>query len=161
MSEKTKKSTQTSEKFNFSSPGPATMLLVESSWGPMQTFKLLPISLDCPYIECMYNPDGKVLAIIGKSMKQSYHFVEKVDDNGKPVVKKAGYTKEEPHKMQRVLMDTFSEYYIFDKDIITFLEIFAVNFKSFDYKKYTEMKKMDTPNILGTTPAEPVELISV
>ena len=46
-------------------------------------------------------------------------------------------------------------------EIEDFLKNVTVNFKTFDYKKYLDLKTMETPNILGTTPPEPVELINV
>jgi len=42
-------------------------------------------------------------------------------------------------------METFSEFYISDKaDIETFIQLFAINASSFDYKQYLEVKLEET-----------------
>ena len=46
-----------------------SMMLVTSSWGPRKTFKLMPITPDAIYNEGIFDPDSKVLALIGKEKK--------------------------------------------------------------------------------------------
>ena len=48
-------------------------------------------------------------------------------------------------KEQRVSMDTFSEFYITEKEeIFNFINIFGINSDSFDYKKFTEVDEKET-----------------
>ena len=42
-------------------------------------------------------------------------------------------------------MDTFSEFYITEKEeIFNFINIFGINSDSFDYKKFTEVDEKET-----------------
>ena len=54
-----------------------SMMLVKSSFGPMKSFKLMPVSNDCPFVECLFSPSEKIMVIISKVKKQSYHMVAK------------------------------------------------------------------------------------
>ena len=40
-------------------------MLIKSDWNQRPTFKMVPVSVDCPYVECIYDPESKVLALIG------------------------------------------------------------------------------------------------
>ena len=114
------------------------MMLLTTSFRAQKSFNLIPVTLDCPYVEAMYDPETKILACISKVHKQSYHMVPKLDDNGDPQRLKIG--KREGGKTvreQRVLVDTFSEFYINEeKEIIDFIKVFACNEKKFDYTQY-------------------------
>jgi len=108
-----------------------------------KSFKLVPITLDCPYVECMFSAKDKVLAVISKVMKQSYHMVPKLDDNGDHIpVKGKPRPNNKEYKEERRLVDTFSEFYLLTPEEINgFIESFAVNAKEFDYKSYTQPKE--------------------
>jgi len=71
-------------------------------------------------------------------MKQSYHMVPKLDDDGQPIRLKAPNKQTgKTHKEERRLVDTFSEFYLSDKkDIEDFINIFAINASSYDYKEF-------------------------
>ena len=78
--------------------------------------------------------------------------VPKLDDNGEPIRlkvpnKQTGKTVKE----QRVQVDTFSEFYLTEKeDIETFIHMFAVNADSFDYQQFmnTDIKETKTSSII-------------
>jgi len=111
------------------------MLITTSNWGPYKTFKLMPITEDCPYVETIFDPSSKILAVISKINKQAYHFVPKIDDNGDEVQTKI---KARPNgkkvKEQRVMMQTHAEYYIVEeKEIKDFIQRFAINADSYDF----------------------------
>jgi hypothetical protein len=109
-----------------------------------KAFKMIPITNDCPYVECMYSEKDNVLAVITKTMKQSYHMVPKLDDNGDPVKTKTQRPNGKAYKEERRLVDTFSEFYLLTPEEINgFIESFAVNAKTFDYKTFTTPKKKD------------------
>jgi hypothetical protein len=128
------------------------MMLVNSAFRNVKSFTLIPVSLDSPYTEAMYDPASGILAVISKVMKKSYHMVPKLDDNGEPIRlkvpnKQTGKTVKE----QRVQVDTFSEFYLTDKkDIETFIHMFAVNADNFDYKEFmnTDVKETKTSSII-------------
>ena len=107
------------------------MLLVHSSFRNAKSFTLIPVSLDSPYVEAMYDPSSGILAVISKVMKKSFHMMPRLDDNGQPMRLKV------PNKEQRAQVETFSEFYIADKDDIDlFINMFAVNAEQFDWKQY-------------------------
>ena len=109
-----------------------------------KAFKMIPITLDCPYTECMYSSKDNVMAVITKTMKQSYHMVAKLDDNGDPIRTKNKRPNGKEYKEERRLVDTFSEFYLLTPEEINgFIESFAVNAKTFDYKSFTMPKEED------------------
>jgi len=119
------------------------MMLVESTWQETQTFKMIPVSLDCPYVECIFDPSTKVFVIISKVTKTSLHMLPMLDPYGKPISGQKGA------KQERRAIDTFQEYYIEDKKSITeIIDLFAVNAKKFDISKFFDVKKVsDKPSV--------------
>ena len=110
-----------------------TMMLVESTWQDTKTFKMIPVSNDCPYVECIYDPSSEVFVIISKVTKTSLHMLPKLDEYGKAVSGNRGA------KQERRSIDTFQEYYIEEKDsIVEVVNLFAVNAKKFDITKFTD-----------------------
>ena len=108
-------------------------MLVESTWQDTKTFKMIPVSNDCPYVECIYDPSSKVFVIISKVTKTSLHMLPKLDEYGKAVSGNRGA------KQERRSIDTFQEYYIEEKDsIVDIVNLFAVNAKKFDITKFTD-----------------------
>ena len=114
------------------------MMLVNSSFRNAKSFTLIPVSSDSPYVEAMFDPSSGILAVISKVMKQSYHMLPKLDDTGQPQrLKTPNQQTGKTFKEERRLVDTFSEFYLSDKDDIDlFIGMFAVNSDSFDYKQY-------------------------
>ena len=131
-------------------------MLVSGNWGPYKTFKLIPVSTECPYIEAIFDPSSKILAIISKEKKPTYHMVPKLDDNGDQVPMKMGKRANgKDHKEQRVMMDTYQEYYINDlEEIETLVQAFAVNAKSYDYKKTIDAELEDLTTASSPLPLE-------
>ena len=114
------------------------MLLVSSAFRGAQSFNLVPATPECPYVEAMYDPSSGILAVISKVMKQSYHMIPKLDDNGDPLrVKGTPREGGKTVREERRLVDTFSEFYLTDKqEINDFINMFAVNAESFDFSQY-------------------------
>ena len=84
-------------------------------------------------------------------MKQSYHMVAKLDDNGQPIrLKTPNQQTGKTVKEERRLVDTFSEFYLSDeKDIENFINIFAMNASAFDYKSFfVDAKETKVSNII-------------
>ena len=118
-----------------------TMMLVESTWQDTKTFKMIPISNDCPYVECIFDPSSKVFVIISKVTKTSLHMLPKLDEYGKAVSGNRGA------KQERRSIDTFQEYYIEDtKDIKAIVDHFAINDTRFNIDFFTK-KESDKPSI--------------
>ena len=111
-----------------------TMLLIQSTWNDKQTFKMIPSSESCPYVECIFDPNTGVFVVISKIRKTALHMLPKLDEYGNPVTGAKG-AKQERHKIE-----VFQEYYIeHDEAINEIVENHAVNADTFDYKKFMQI----------------------
>ena len=60
-----------------------TMLLVTAPWSQDEvTFRMIPASLECPYIDVVYNKDKSALEIVSAFKRNEYGMFAKVDENG-------------------------------------------------------------------------------
>lgn len=104
-----------------------SMFIISSKWGELDSFRLIPVAMDCPFAECIFDPSQRLLAVISKEKKQKYHFLPKLDERGKviPVKRKAGDPEEfTPFAEERRLMDAPYEYYIENPtEIAEFIEL--------------------------------------
>jgi hypothetical protein len=113
------------------------MLLVKSSWNEGETFRMVPLTIDCPYVECIFDPATKVFVIISKVVKTTLHMLPKLDDNGDPAPLKVKRANGRTVKEERRQIETFQEYYLEDISAIeTLIDIIAVNKSDFDYKSF-------------------------
>ena len=121
-------------------------MLVHSVFRNARSFSLIPVSNDSPYVEAMFDPASSILAVITKDRKQSFHMMPRLDDNGQPQRLKAPNMETgKTVKEQRVQIDTFNEFYLNEKaDIETFVELFAINASSFDYKSFLDVDVKET-----------------
>lgn len=109
-----------------------TMYLFTSAWGSRKTFKLMPISNDCPFVEGIF--EGTYLVMISKEKKNSVTMLPKLDENGDRLVKSRSNGKD--YKEERVHIETYTEHLFLEKEeIINFVKQIAVNADSFDYAK--------------------------
>jgi len=109
------------------------MMIVQATWQDKQTFRMVPLTESCPYVECLFDPESKVFVIISKIKKVTLHMLPKLDDYGQPITGSKGL-KQERHKLE-----VFQEFYIEDKIAIEELvHGFAVNASTFDYKTFIE-----------------------
>ena len=129
MTKKTKK---------YLEENPKTMLLIKSAFGSMKSFKMIPIHNDCPYVECLFSPSEKIMVVISKFMKNAYHMVPKLDDNGDQVsVKGKPRPNGKDFREERRAMDTCSEHYVVTEDEIRdLIKMFAVNPDAFDLDEF-------------------------
>ena len=108
-----------------------SMILVQSSWQESQTFRMIPITESCPYVECIFDPGTKVFVVILKTTKTTLHMLPKLDEYGQVVTGSKG-NKQDRHKI-----DVFQEFYIEDtiaiKDLV---HLFAINAKTFDFENF-------------------------
>ena len=110
------------------------MLVVQEHRG-MPTFSLIRIEETCPYVECIYVPDQKQLAIISTVQKDTFHMFPKLDDNGDVLTAKVRRAQNKNYKEERKAIRTFYEYTLVNEDdIVSFIEMFAINAESFPYK---------------------------
>jgi hypothetical protein len=108
-----------------------SMMLVQATWQDKQTFRMIPISESCPYVECIFDPDTKVFVIISKVRKTTLHMLPKLDEYGQVVAGNKG-PKQDRHKLE-----VFQEFYVEDavaiKDLIY---LFGINADTFDYSLF-------------------------
>jgi len=120
------------------------MMIYKSGWGTetefFPTFKMLPVTQDCPFNEVLFDPKSKILAIVGKEKKQAYRMLPKLNDKGKQVV---SMERGMPVEVQeRKLMENFYEYYLEEvEDIEYFINKFAINSKDFNWMSFINSEK--------------------
>lgn len=113
------------------------MLLITSYWSDKDTFKLIPITDDCPYSEAIYDPATTLLVVIGKTSKENFQMVPRLDEDGNPMPVKKPRANGKTYKEQRTTLSVLHEYYIVDKDEQeSFIKAFAVNEKHYDYNRF-------------------------
>lgn len=131
------------------------MMLVSSSFRGVKSFNMIAVTEDCPYVEAMFDPASGIIVVISKNKKQTFTMLPRLNENGEQ--QKLKFPNKETGKVikeQRVMVETFSEFYITEKeDIENFIEIFAINAGSFDYKDFmnVDVKETKTSNIIMPT----------
>jgi hypothetical protein len=99
------------------------MIVYATYLDEVKTFRMMPITNDCPYNEVIYDPTTNVLAIISKEFKQKPQMLPKMKSTN--MVSTAFGSDQE---YVREMMDTYYEYYMDDTDDIKgFIEYFALN----------------------------------
>ena len=125
-----------------------SMILVQSTWQESQTFRMIPVTLECPYVECILDPATKVFVVITKINKTSLHMIPRLDDNGDPIYVKGARPNGRTVREERKTIDTFQEFYIEDKKAMEdIINLMAINAKTFKYKKFLE----ETPTEVTVT----------
>lgn len=124
-----------------------SMMLVTGSWGNNKTFKMIPVTPECPFNEAIFDRDSKVLALIGKEKKQSLHMVAKLDDNGDVKTLKLGRRAGgKEYAEERKTLETYYEYYVENpEEIISLIDMFAINADKFDFTQYMESATVEQP----------------
>ena len=117
-----------------------SMMLVTGSWSNNKTFKMIPVTNECPYNEAIFDRDGKVLALIGKEKKQSFHMLPKLTDMGDVQTLKIGRRANgKDYAEERKALETYYEYYIENpEEIEQVVKSLAINADTFDFKQYME-----------------------
>jgi|688.fasta_scaffold05035_13 hypothetical protein len=118
-----------------------SMMLVSGTFQNIPTFRMIPLTKECPYVEAYYNPMYNVLGIVSLNKKAALHLTNKLDDNGDPILRKDFKAREEqkqsPYKQHKVTLENYEEFFITNRDEIKwFIEKFAANMNEFDYSKY-------------------------
>lgn len=122
------------------------MLLMTSSFRGVKSFNLVAVTDDCPYVEAMFDPASGILAVISKVRKETYTMLPRLTAAGEPEKLKAPNKETgKVFKEQRVKLNTFSEFYMSEKEEIeNFIEMFAINAGSYDYKSFMEVDLKET-----------------
>jgi len=115
-------------------------MLITGSWENRKTFKMIPTTSDCPYNEAIFDLDSRVLAVISKEKKESFHMLPKLTDVGELVMIKTGKKSNgKNYAEERKSVETYYEYYIENpEEIKSFINLTALNADSYDYNQYIE-----------------------
>ncbi len=125
-------------------PSYKNIMLVESVYvdgpaEPVKNFIGIPMDDSCPFIEIIFDPIKKMLGIVSKHQKPQFHFIPRLDNNGfpKPNSNKA-MLEQSPLAQERIMIDTYHEYYIRKpEEIEAFLNIYVSN-NDFNWKEYLD-----------------------
>ena len=119
-----------------------TMMLIQSTWNEKQTFRMIPISESCPYVECIMDPETKVFVIISKITRTTLQMLPKLDDNGDAMPVKGTRPNMRTFREQRHELEVFQEFYVEDKSAVeNLIKIFAINADDFDYKSFMTVEE--------------------
>jgi len=124
------------------------IMLIKSSFQQEQmekavdNFSGVPMSTDSPFVEIIWDPVRYTLAIISKIKKESFHFLPKLNGSGIPLPNNNKQSAAQvPYQQERVLIETFHEYFIEDlDDVKKFLTVYAYN-QDFDWDAFVGKKK--------------------
>ncbi len=105
------------------------LMKYRSSFHELPSWSLLPLTKDSSIVAGHYDPDRKVLALIGYNIKESLMAMPKLDENGIPMqIVKGGPKHPDNFKHERVRMEKYMEHYLSHPDDIKwFLENFVEN----------------------------------
>jgi hypothetical protein len=111
---------------------------------------MIPTAIECPYNECIYDPQANVLAVISKERKQTMHMMAKLNEWGDVVPMKVGKRSNgKDYAEERKTLETYYEYFIEDPaDIRKFVKQFAFNKETIDWEKYLTTSETKEPSVI-------------
>ena len=116
-----------------------TRMLIQSTWNEKQTFRMIPISESCPYVECIMDPETKVFVIISKITRTTLQMLPRIDDNGDAMAVKGSRPNMRTIREERHKLEVFQEFYVEDKIAVKDLvHLFAINADTFDYDHFMQ-----------------------
>ena len=123
-----------------------TMLLVTAPWSQDEvTFRMIPASLECPYIDVVYNKDKSALEIVSAFKRNEYGMFAKVDENG-DVEKRKHPNEQKVFKQERRVTEILQKYFILEQsEIINFVQTFAINADKIDYMRVFSKTIVEAP----------------
>ena len=109
-------------------------MIVTGVWNNKKTFKLIPVSPEAPYNEAMLDIDSKVLAIVGKEKKETFHMMPKLNEFGDLQYLKIGKRNNgKDYAEERKTLETFYEYYLENREEIEgLISSLAVNADTYE-----------------------------
>lgn len=107
----------------------ASMFIYSTDWYGQKSFRMLPLTEECPFNEVIFDPKTRVLAVISKDQKEKPQMLPKLNDKGQVIpLKNHANPAEASYVEERRMLDTYYEYYIDSmEDIKAFISIFAFN----------------------------------
>jgi len=122
------------------------MKLIRSYDGQDDTFKMMAINNDCPYLEVMYHTQLGVLIVVSKASYEKPQRIPMLDSNGDVEMRKKVLQDRPAYKEKRIMIQAQQEYQIVTKEEqVAFIKEFAINEKEFEYNKF--LRADDAPNL--------------
>lgn len=113
------------------------MMLYTTATNGVKTFAMIPLSSDCPFNEAIYMPTLEALAVLGKTTRDTFSMLERLDENGNPTQQTGKGADVSKAKMQRVQISTPWEYFVHEKnEIIDFIKRNTLNSDTFNFNQY-------------------------
>ncbi len=130
------------------------LMIYSSKYNDKPTFRFIPVDVECPFTQAVYDSTNHILIVIGKDIIKKPQMIPKLDNNGEmktytiPATNDDGSPmlddrnrplKEVKNSLERYFVEGFAEHYIEENvDIVEFINRYAVN------PKHTSIKVMDT-----------------
>jgi len=123
----------------------ATMHLITSHMDGTPSFRLIPLTNNCPFSEGIFIPQTNALIMLSVALKDNLHMVQVRNANGdvdelkKPRLRRGADGKPEQvnYREKQVVLQGPTEYYITEKEEVKkFIALIAKNASDFDYEKF-------------------------
>jgi hypothetical protein len=115
----------------------SNMIIVRSSFGGQPNFTLIPVTMDCAYVEALFEPVSKSLVIFNKCTQTKFRMIPKINESGDHVMPKKPRPDRQTYCEERKQMESFYEHYLVDpQDIREFVKRFAVNADNIDIEPF-------------------------
>ena len=132
------------------------MRLYTTMFGNIPTFGMMPITLDCPFSEVIWDREFKRLVVVSKEKRDTFKMIPVLDGDGQEKVNRAtGKTLKE-----RKLIPLSVEFSIFsEKEVTEFINIFATNTEEYDIKPFMDEAFRPEPPKEEETKAPKIEVV--
>lgn len=115
----------------------SNMMIIKSSLMGQPNFSLIPVSIDCPFVEAIFDPGSKNLVVFNKCVQSKFRMLPKVDENGDTMTPKKLRPNKERIMEERKQMESFTEHYIAElSDVKAFVNFFAINPEVLDIEPF-------------------------
>lgn len=112
-----------------------SMLLTTCSWNDekYESFHLIPITTDCPYLEGIYDPIAKLLVLFSNHNTEHLDMIDQINEFGDSM------TRKNKLLVERHKFNAPKELYIHKpEEIELFINLIAINASTFEFNKYLE-----------------------
>mgnify|MGYP003441395900 FL=1 len=118
--------------------------MVAGESGAVPSFRMVPTTMDCPYLEAQFDPKSNVLTVILKDTVIDRQMVPRLDANGFRIQAQGSKKEEGRWQMKEneaVVNHLF--HILYPNEIISFVERMAVNTDDYNYTRFIVYPKLD------------------
>jgi hypothetical protein len=105
--------------------------------GNLPSFRMVPTTADCPYLECQFEPRNGVLTVVLKDTVIDRQMVPRRNANGDPEQRQGSKKEENRWQMkesEQVINHIF--HILYTNEVDDFIKRFAVNCDEYDWKRF-------------------------